>query len=73
MESGFTEKPGIEPATPGLQVVGLSPTPQKLISNLQSLQLQKLFVAFLGINQCNWVSLRFVSWFLYQENPKVPR
>ena len=26
-ESGFMEKPGIEPATPGLQGIGLSPTP----------------------------------------------
>ena len=26
-ESGFKEKPGIEPATPGLQDIGLSPTP----------------------------------------------
>ena len=26
-ESGFMEKPGIEPATPGLQDIGLSPTP----------------------------------------------
>ena len=26
-ESGFMEKPGIEPATPGLQDTGLSPTP----------------------------------------------
>ena len=25
-DSGFMEKPGIEPATPGLQDVGLSPT-----------------------------------------------
>ena len=30
-ESGFIEKPGIEPATPGLQDVGLSPTPSKLL------------------------------------------
>ena len=29
-ESGFKEKPGIEPATPGLQDIGLSPTPQRL-------------------------------------------
>ena len=25
------EKPGIEPATPGLQDIGLSPTPQRLL------------------------------------------
>ena len=29
-ESGCIEKPGIEPATPGLQVIGLSPTPRRL-------------------------------------------
>ena len=29
-ESGFMEKSGIEPATPGLQGIGLSPTPQRL-------------------------------------------
>ena len=31
-ESGFIEKPGIEPATPGLQDIGLSPTPRRLPS-----------------------------------------
>ena len=29
-ESGFMEEPGIEPATPGLQDIGLSPTPRRL-------------------------------------------
>ena len=29
-ESGFMEKPGIQPATPGLQDIGLSPTPRRL-------------------------------------------
>ena len=29
-ESGFMEKPGIQPATLGLQDIGLSPTPQQL-------------------------------------------
>ena len=28
------EKPGIEPATPGLQDIGLSPTPRRLISSI---------------------------------------
>ena len=28
-ESGFMEKPGMEPATPGLQDIGLSPTPRR--------------------------------------------
>ena len=32
-KSGFMEKPGIEPATPGLQDIGLSPTPRWLISS----------------------------------------
>ena len=29
-ESGFMKKPGIKPATPGLQDIGLSPTPRQL-------------------------------------------
>ena len=29
-ESGLMEKPGIEPAIPGLQDIGLSPTPRRL-------------------------------------------
>ena len=32
-ESGFMEKPGIEPATPGLQDIDLSPTPWRLHYN----------------------------------------
>ena len=32
-ESGFMEKPGIEPATPGLQDIGLSPKPRRLHSS----------------------------------------
>ena len=31
-ESGLTEKPEIDPATPGLQVIGLSPIPRQQIS-----------------------------------------
>ena len=30
IKSGFMEKPGIEPATPGLQDIGLSPIPRRL-------------------------------------------
>ena len=30
-ESGFIEKPGIDPATPGLHDIGLSPTPRQLL------------------------------------------
>ena len=29
-EGGFMEESGIEPATPGLQDIGLSPTPRRL-------------------------------------------
>ena len=54
-ESGFMEKPGIEPATPGLQGIalihyttGASQTPNK----------KNFFVAFLGINQFHQVGLR---------------
>ena len=32
-ESGFMEKPGIEAATPCLQDIGLSPTPQSIFSS----------------------------------------
>ena len=32
-KSDFTEKPGMEPATPGLQDIGLSPTPRQLHFN----------------------------------------
>ena len=54
------EKPGIEPSTPGLQDIGLSPTP--------------FFVAFLGINQFCRVGLRFVLVFITgtpKGSPKV--
>ena len=40
----------MEPATPGLQDIGYPPH-------------QKLFMAFLGINQFRRVGLRFVRWF----------
>ena len=53
-KSGFMEKSGIEPATSGLQDIGLSPTLRRLL---------KLFAAFLGINQFHRVGLRFVRWF----------
>ena len=35
------EKPGIEPATPGLQDIGLSPTPRRLSSIYLSLVLRR--------------------------------
>ena len=43
-ESGFMEKPGIEPATPGLQDIGLSPTPRRLGLGMSHLEyVQSLF------------------------------
>ena len=44
IKSGFMEKPGIEPATPGLQGIALIP--------------YTFFVAFLGINQFHLAGLR---------------
>ena len=45
-ESGFMEKPGIEPATPGLQDIGLSPTPRVIswmkVQNFQNPELLKI-------------------------------
>ena len=51
-ESDFMEKPGIEPATPGLQGIAL-------IHYTTGASLKKNFlVAFLGINQFHRVGLR---------------
>ena len=36
-ESGFMEKHGIEHATPGLQGIGLSPTPRPLVTLVQKI------------------------------------
>ena len=38
------EKPGIEPATPGLQGIGLSPTPRRLRSYSNQIKLYLFFV-----------------------------
>ena len=54
-ESGFMEKPGIEPATPGLQGIALI--------HYNTGASQNFFVAFLGINQFRRVGLRVVCWF----------
>ena len=53
------EKPGIKPATPGLQGIGLSTTPWQL----RQTKKKPFFVAFLGINQFCQIGLRFVRWF----------
>ena len=58
-KSGFMMKPEIEPVTPGLQDIGLSPTP---------------FCGFPGFNQFCWVGLRFVLVFITgtpKGSPKV--
>ena len=39
------EKPGIERATPGLQDIGLSPTPRRLLICTRSCKDQKVFIA----------------------------
>ena len=57
-ESGFLEKPGIEPATPGLQGIVLIP--------------YIFFVAFLGINQFRRVGLRFML-VLLRGHPRAHR
>ena len=57
-ESGFMEKLGIEPATPGLQDIGFSP----YTTAASLLNYHKLVVAFLGSNQFRQVVLRFVCW-----------
>ena len=49
-ESGFMEKPGIEPVTLGLQYIGLSPTPPRLLNHGE--KQQKLFVAFPWVVTC---------------------
>ena len=36
------EKPGMEPATPGLQDIGLSPTPRRLLGRKESNQTKKI-------------------------------
>ena len=52
----------MEPATPGLQGIGLSPTPRRLDP-----WDPKIFCGFRGINQLGQVGLRFVRW-LYDGN-----
>ena len=56
------EKPGFEPATPGLQDIGLSPTPQRLLF---------LFVAvFLGYNQYRPGGFMVLWFFLCPGTPE---
>ena len=63
-ESGFMEKPGIEPATPGLQGIAL------IHYTTAASHQNKLFVVFLGINQFRQVGLRFVL-VLYRNNQRL--
>ena len=60
-ESGFMEKPGIEPATPGLQGIALIHYTTEAFGG--KLEKKNFFVAFLGINQFCRVGLRYVCWF----------
>ena len=48
------EKPGIEPATPGLQGIAL------IHYTTERTQKKNFFVAYLGINQFRRVGLRYV-------------
>ena len=54
------EKPGIEPATPGLQDIGLSPTPRRL-----------LFCGCVPWLYLYWPGGFMVLWFYVQELPKA--
>ena len=40
--SGFMEKTGIEPATPGLQDIGLPPTPRRLLRAMNPYSSQRI-------------------------------
>ena len=66
-ESGFMEKPGIEPATPGLQGIALIHyTTGAWCSNLI------VFVAvFLGCTSTGRVGLCFFLWFYVQDLQKA--
>ena len=59
------EKPGIKPATHGLQDVGLSPTPRRLNKK------KTTFCGFHGINQFLRVGLRCVCVGFMAGTPKV--
>ena len=64
-ESGFMEKPGFEPATPGLQGIAL------IHYTTGGLQNYHFFVAvFLGCTSTGRVGLCFL-WFCVQELPKA--
>ena len=55
-EHGFMEKPGIEPATPGLQDIGLSPTSRRLHLPLASMG--ESFQDYLGFSDIFTVYLK---------------
>ena len=46
IESGFMEKPGIEPAAPGLQDIGLSPTPRLFLYTWYSVDVRPEWLPF---------------------------
>ena len=47
------EKPGIEPATPGLQDIGLSPTPRRLQNSVTLKKIQNLTNPLLSFKEMN--------------------
>ena len=55
-KNGYMEKQRIEPASPGLQGLGLSPTPQRLLFWCF------FFVVFCCIIKFCWVGFRYVCW-----------
>ena len=73
-ESGFMEKPGIKPVTPGLQGIGLSLTPWRRLWFTKHRLIpcaKKLFVAFLGINQFCPGWFKICVLVLWREHPKA--
>ena len=70
-ESVFMEKPGIEPATPGLQGIALIHYTTGASLNMHLTRSSCLFVAvFLGCTSTGRVGLGFL-WFYVQELPKA--
>ena len=65
------EKPGIKPATPGLQDIGLSPTPRQLLKDKYRNR-KHFFMIFFGASGYITVILLIVIWNflkkLYESN-----
>ena len=64
-ERSFMEKPGIKPATPGLQDIGLSPTPRQLHSKRQEQEVSKAQIPpAVAIRGCNTFREKHVKDFI---------